>query len=132
LAARYSELAEVCKALEVKPHSGDLMDAAQWANNINYLSPAYLPDDQHGSIILTMRMGEPEPGRGRDVPVAALRVASSGFYCSTLTGGNHDMSAGELRDALNRIKHGTLARIFGAWPGNESEEHVRQALDELS
>lgn len=132
VAKQYEALAKMCRKLDVKPLSGDIMEPEQWANNINYFKPDYCPREKDGAIILTMRMGEPEPGRGRDVVVAALIANSDSLFCTTLIGGNHDMSVGELTDALKRIRKGVLARIFGAWPGNETEEQVREALEKLS
>jgi hypothetical protein len=85
----------LCKELGLTAISGTLLDGVEWSEATRHLKPDYLPRQQNGSILLCKR----------DISVAVVCVNFDSFYGTSLVGGNHDWSIGELKMAiLNSMK----------------------------
>ena len=90
IAAHYDALADVCRELHLDVLSGDIQNNAQWAHNVNNLKPDYCPRTRDGAVLLTYSKLD------RTFVIAALTVHGDGYFAALESGGNHDMSPGEL------------------------------------
>ena len=102
LAERYEELFALCEELGLKAMSGDMLTDAQWTELTTHLAQDYLPSNKVGCVVLCVVDKDNPRATQRDVPVAAVAPGSSYFCGTSLVGGNHDWTLGELRDAVKK------------------------------